>query len=55
MNFEGGEDNFGNQLKRNLNDEPTGPPAKKKKEEQFHCDICGINTTCDEQLQSHYK
>lgn len=59
MNFEGGEDNFGNNFKRNVEDETAGPPAKKKKDsqpaEQFHCDVCGINTTCNEQLQSHYK
>ncbi|CAG9772778.1 unnamed protein product [Ceutorhynchus assimilis] len=37
---------------------PSEPPAKKKKVEvvgQFHCDICKINATNQEQLNTHYK
>ncbi|XP_066144667.1 uncharacterized protein [Euwallacea fornicatus] len=60
FNFEGGGDNFGMAFKTQKNDTTIGgPPTKKMKKEidpqQFHCDVCNINTTCDEQLQNHYK
>ncbi|XP_050299511.1 uncharacterized protein LOC126738295 isoform X3 [Anthonomus grandis grandis] len=60
--FEKGEDNFGLAFKPDgdpaarISDEP---PSKKKKKDpvnpkEFHCEVCNINTTCQEQLNTHF-
>ncbi|XP_030754486.1 zinc finger matrin-type protein 3-like [Sitophilus oryzae] len=59
-NFENGEDNFGAAFKATVpkTSAPREVPSSSKKEAiptAFHCDVCNINTTCQDQLDNHYR
>lgn len=55
------EDNFGLAFRQNVTENTLldSTTIKKEKEPQatpnFHCGVCNVNTTCQDQLDNHFR